>query len=158
MLWEIRFLMFLGSCSVLRLRPDSEAQGLMRPQEGWDRHGRRRRRVALRRAMAGRRSYEEIVASRSYGDWGSSKDWIELFIRNEKILSSDSEFWRIFRNFCNFFCNVRSIWTFLLEWIWYEKTGYENSKHEKWKYKREKIRENFEENTGKIQGIFLKFD
>ena len=33
---------------------------------------------------------------------GAPKDWIELFIRNEKILSPDSEFHRIFTGVCNF--------------------------------------------------------
>ena len=36
------------------------------------------------------------------GLWGSSKDRIELFIRNEKILTEDSEFWRISSHFFHF--------------------------------------------------------
>ena len=31
-----------------------------------------------------------------------AKEWIELFIRNEKILTEDSEFWRIFSHFFHF--------------------------------------------------------
>ena len=42
-----------------------------------------------------------------------TKDWIELFIRNEKILSSDSECWRIFSQFFNVICSSQWIWTFL---------------------------------------------
>ena len=34
-----------------------------------------------------------------------TKEWIDFFIRNEKILTSDPDFCRIFRNLFHFFCN-----------------------------------------------------
>ena len=51
------------------------------------------------------------LAMRS-GHTVTSKDWIELFIRNEKILSPDSEISRNFHNFLQFFCNSQRILTF----------------------------------------------
>ena len=40
------------------------------------------------------------------------KDWVELFIRNEQILSPDSENSRNFHMFLQFFCNSQRILTF----------------------------------------------
>ena len=45
------------------------------------------------------------------------QDWIELFIRSEKILSADSEFWLIFRNLFHFFCNSQWIWMSPTPWV-----------------------------------------
>ena len=42
---------------------------------------------------------------RSAHDALGTKEWIDFFIRYEKILTSDPDFGRIFRNLFHFFCN-----------------------------------------------------
>ena len=50
-------------------------------------------------------SHSELPADAALG---AAKDWIELFIRNEKITSPDSEISRNFHNYKNLYCEIRN--------------------------------------------------
>ena len=75
---------------------------------------------AAARTCAARRAGRSARAARggaaAAGHLAGAKDWIELFIRNEKILSPDSEISRNLHIFNNFllqsFCNSQRILTF----------------------------------------------
>ena len=74
---------------------------------------------AAARTCAARRAGRSARAARggaaAAGHLAGAKDWIELFIRNEKILSPDSEISRnfhFFKVFFAIFCNYQQILLF----------------------------------------------